>query len=198
MAARILTSISAALLLSSPAVAGAPGGLDWGASPEALLAAFPGVEPSARGDGFISLPLPAMAAAVRSRGGFCPTTICATTTLNEGAAATYSFRGGLAEVYVSFSRPFADLVGDTALLTEIRRARVARSEFQQMSAEFASRYGAPAIISDAERQYGDVIVVGGATYMAEDGGVVAISMGWHGKVLTGDIWYLPPGGKGGF
>jgi len=194
----IITISAAAALLSTPASAEALGGIQWGAEPAELLAAFPYVEPSAQGDGFVSLPLPALGAAVRSKGGFCPTTVCLTTTLNEGAEATYSFRGGLAEVYVSFSRPFADLVSDMGLLTEIQRGRVARSEFQQMSAEFASRYGAPAIISDVERQYGDVIVVGGATYLAEDGGIVAISIGWSGKNIAGDIWYLPPGRKGGF
>ncbi len=198
MAARTAISISAAALLAFPALAGAPGGLDWAAAPDAVEAAFPDAEPIGRGDAYLSLPLPAVVARVKAQGGFCPTMIC-NSKLGEGAAATFSFTdGGLSEVYVAFTRPFADLVADVSLLTQIRRDRVARSEFQVMSAEFASRYGAPAIVSDAERQYDDVIVLGGATYLAEDGGAISISVGRRGKHLVGDIWYLPPGAEGGF
>jgi len=198
MAARILTSISAACLLAAPALAEAPGGLDWGAPREAVAAAFAGVEPISEGAGFLSLPLTAVISQVKETGGFCPSTLCAHP-LQDGAAATFSFgAAGLREVYVTFSRPFSDFVADMGLFTQIQRDRVARSEFQLMSAEFAARYGRPAVISDADRQYDDVVVVGGATYLAEDGGAVAISIGARGNALVGDIWYLPPGAKGGF
>lgn len=198
MAARTAISISAAALLAFPALAGAPGGLDWGASPDAVSAVFPDVAPISQSDAHVSLPLPAIAARVKAQGGFCPTMICASK-LGEGGAATFSFaEAGLSEIYIAYTRSFADLVADVSLLTQIQRDRVARSEFQVMSAEFASRYGAPAIISDVERQYDDVIVVGGATYLAEDGGAVSISVGRRGKSLVGDIWYLPPGAEGGF
>ncbi len=198
MAARIATSISVACLLATSAIAEAPGGVDWGATPEDVSAALDGLTPAKTGDGFLSYDLPSLIGHVKRSGGFCPSTICANK-LRDGAAATFSFGPkGLSEVYITFSRAYADFVSDMGLFTQIQRDRIARSEFQVMSAEFTSRYGAPAIISDAERQYDDVIVVGGATYLADDGGAVAISIGSRSKYLVGDIWYLPPGAEGGF
>ena len=172
---------------------GAPFGLSWGVSRADVARRFSGINPKAEAGTILTFHTDSILEIVQASGGLFPSALVSGTGRGEDEVIFVFSGDRLQSVTVCFSYGFAEIGQDPDALSDQAMSAFARAELHRSGFDFASRYGAPALLSEVPNRHGRMHVQGTALFTAADSGQIQLLFGHDGgSNLVGEVRYREP------